>query len=145
MIQIDMPIPMNCGDCRFCDLKYTDDCDPNSYAYCSAAEKFIARACDGTDKVVSTAICDKAEFCPLEPLEPRVMTLAELTEHRPLWLEERGYSVRPMICQGVASTFVDFIMVHGTICLPADTYGKAWRCWTSEPTAEEREATPWMT
>ena len=23
------------------------------------------------------------------------------------------------------------------------TYGKTWRCWTSRPTDEQREATPW--
>ena len=25
----------------------------------------------------------------------------------------------------------------------ADNYGKRWRCWTSHPTDEQREITPW--
>ena len=25
----------------------------------------------------------------------------------------------------------------------SDEYGKTWRCWTSRPTDEQMEATPW--
>lgn len=27
---------------------------------------------------------------------------------------------------------------------PIKSYGKTWRCWTSRPTDEQREATPWQ-
>jgi len=69
MIQIDMPMPVRCDDCRFCACQYTEDDNPYSFAYCCAAEEFIAKAFDGTDKVVSTAILKKQAWCPLEEVE----------------------------------------------------------------------------
>ena len=74
MIQIDMPMPKCCDDCRFCIVDYTDDDKPDSFAYCCAAEEFIAQACDGKDKVVATAIIEKKSWCPLraqEPMKPK--------------------------------------------------------------------------
>lgn len=61
----DMDFPSNCEDCRMCVTQWTQDDDPTSFAYCSAAEKFIAKASDGTDITVSTAILSKMDWCPL--------------------------------------------------------------------------------
>lgn len=69
MIQIDMPMPERCDDCRFCVVEYTDDNKPDSFAYCCVAEKFIAKSCDGTDKAISTAILVKQPWCPLKAQE----------------------------------------------------------------------------
>ena len=71
MIKIDMLMPKQCESCRFCAVKYTDDNMPDSYAYCYAVEKFIAHACDGTDKVVANAILGKQSWCPLMEQEPK--------------------------------------------------------------------------
>ncbi len=32
---------------------------------------------------------------------------------------------------------------HVTIWPAVELYGSKWRCWTSEPTEEQRRATPW--
>lgn len=61
----DMDFPSNCEDCRMCVTQWTQDDNPMSFAYCSAAEKFIAKASDGTDITVSTAILSKVDWCPL--------------------------------------------------------------------------------
>lgn len=70
MIQIDMPMPERCDDCRFCVVEYTDDNKPDSFAYCCAAEKFIAKSCDGMDKTISIALILKQTWCPLKAQEP---------------------------------------------------------------------------
>ena len=56
----------------------------------------------------------------LKEKEPRVMTLEEM--------------------QKIAS------IRDGAIWLEAGAgwYGKTWRCWTSRPTDEQREAAPWQ-
>ena len=61
----DMDFPNNCEDCRMCVIQWAQVDDPMSFAYCSAAEKFIAKASDGTDIIVSTAILSKVDWCPL--------------------------------------------------------------------------------
>lgn len=33
---------------------------------------------------------------------------------------------------------------NGTANADYEYYGKTWRCWTSRPTDEQREATPWQ-
>ena len=65
MIKIDMDMPRNCLDCRFCYIDWTSDDKPDSSAFCCAAEKRIAYACDGKDIVVCTAILEKQDWCPL--------------------------------------------------------------------------------
>lgn len=73
MIAIDMEMPIQCDCCRFCLTEYTDDNKLCSYAYCCAAERFIAQASDGTDRVVSTAILKKQPWCPLKFYQPRAL------------------------------------------------------------------------
>lgn len=63
-----------------------------------------------------------------------------------MWLESRNGFVQPVICQNYeycVDRFVEFIMVHGTSCNSINTFGKLWRVWTSKPSDEQMEATPW--
>lgn len=74
----------------------------------------------------------------LKAQEPRVMTLEEydawtgipFTERDPVFHEERTK-------RGTVTCWV-----NTTVCSLSE-YGKNDRCWTSRPTDEQREATPW--
>lgn len=81
----------------------------------------------------------------LKAQEPRVMTLEEMhrmhelnrTDQQPAWVEVKdgnGYWV-------IASPLGPGAGTHRSI----STHGKTWRCWTSRPTEEQREATEWQT
>lgn len=61
----NMNFPDICENCRMCVIQWTQDNDPMSFAYCNAAEEFIAKASDGSDKIVSTAILSKMDWCPI--------------------------------------------------------------------------------
>lgn len=90
----------------------------------------------------------------LKAQEPRVMKADELKTLKKgdvVWLQDKGNPeiiagiVRGrdwLLCSGVFFTLfttVDEITVQA---LDAD-YQIRWRCWTSRPTDEQREATPW--
>ena len=72
--------------------------------------------------------------------KPRVMTLEEyeawidtpFTERNPVFHEERTK-------RGTVTCWVN------TVVCTLREYGKNDRCWTSKPTDEQREATPWET
>lgn len=84
----------------------------------------------------------------LKAQEPRVMTLEEV--HEMAWdycyLEEEvikdkvlqiysgKYRIKCITWPSIASCVLTF---------GDKSYGKRWRCWTSRPTDEQREATPW--
>lgn len=71
--------------------------------------------------------------------EPRVMTMDEyeawidtpFTERNPVFHEERTK-------RGTVTSWV-----NTTVCTLRE-YGKNDRCWTSRPTDEQRQATPWI-
>ena len=75
----------------------------------------------------------------LKAQEPRVMTLEEydawtdlsFTERDPVFHEERTK-------RGSVTCWVN------TAVCSLKEYGKNDRCWTSRPTDEQREATPWQ-
>lgn len=77
-------------------------------------------------------------FALLKAQEPRVMTLKEyeawidtpFTERNPVFHEERTK-------RGTVTCWVN------TVVCTLREYGKNDRCWTSRPTDEQREATPW--
>ena len=83
----------------------------------------------------------------LQTQEPRVMTLDEVqVSIDPVWLEggmaggtwammpfTREYSIE-FVADGVCTVYPAFAIGE---------YGKTWRCWTSRPTDEQREAIPW--
>lgn len=88
----------------------------------------------------------------LKAQEPRVMTLEELPEWDGAFLVEsrrKGDMVW-------ASWYAEYELYGETVTRMVDIdgavndrakrmYGSEWRAWTSRPTDEQREATPWMT
>lgn len=101
---------------------------------------------------VSMAIIDDA-IALLKAQEPRVMTLEEVqSSNEALTLEKRR-----TVCYGLelvlhvaeldyAEPPVEKFGIAGyeeTIAFRDDEYGKTWRCWTSRPTDEQREAVKW--
>jgi len=91
------------------------------------------------------ALCNDA-LAILKAYEPRVMELNEISEHEPMWLEQRGFPVLPTICQMIEygeMNYVVVVMVNRSICLPVESYGISWRCWTKRPTDEQRKAVTW--
>ena len=94
----------------------------------------------------------------LKAQEPRVMTWQEVIgaaiECKPLYIEvkdsvdkEPGDDRCAMVTQykdsitnGIIRAMSSYITSEA---LFKDWYGKTWRCWTSRPTAEQMEATPW--
>ena len=90
----------------------------------------------------------------LEAQEPRVMTLEELISNisSSAWMETwnnalyegwaliydrqtNGISIMARIGITHPNGHVSWLKEMG--------YGKTWRCWTSRPSDEQREATPW--
>lgn len=91
----------------------------------------------------------------LKAQEPRVMTLEEVKqlergaliayEAKGLELAEDGKNHFVIVCHAAEYNGMDsrgVIWFHGGIGIKG-IYGKTVRCWTSRPTDEQREATPW--
>lgn len=84
----------------------------------------------------------------LEAQEPRVLTLEEVK-----MLDRDYYYLESMRSPG--KELREIVGAYGITCVtwPSITwarqtmgdsgYGKTWRCWTSRPTNEQREAVPW--
>jgi len=114
--------------------------DPDDHARCSQ--------CSYESSCVNRLKMDALSL--LKAQEPRVMNADEIVlSAEPsgwLWLEMKnghcgeafkaGRTISGMINfgNGFESLFSSF--------LPKE-YGKTWRCWTSRPTDEQREAIPW--
>ena len=90
----------------------------------------------------------------LKAQEQGVMTLEEVVNGigAPAWFEGRSaraytgwvliYDVQEGM--GITGTRVGVTKPgHITIWPAVELYGSKWRCWTSEPTDEQREAIPW--
>lgn len=86
----------------------------------------------------------------LKALEPRVVKMSELTAGEPMlvWLEDidKEETVAGMIFDYVPGRLGFKLTYHG--CMDRiypliDEYLTRWRCWTSRPTDEQREAIPW--
>lgn len=95
----------------------------------------------------TTLLCrDALEL--LKEQEPRVLTLEEVK-----MLDSDYYYLESMRSPG--KEFREIVGAYGLMCVtwPSITwarqtmgdrgYGKTWRCWTSRPTDEQREKTPW--
>lgn len=90
----------------------------------------------------------------LKEREPRVMTLEEVQRAEIVYIEEFADPkdgvepiVRPCIIVAVKNGFLIGIVDQEedlTIDFFLNQYGIDWRCWTSRPTDEQREATPWQ-
>lgn len=79
-----------------------------------------------------------------KPLTKQEVTNSLLLIH--CWIEVKGKRAFPEIldkdsfaCYGKIQNMLDDSTIY---YMPYD-YGKAWRCWTSYPTIEERGAAPW--
>lgn len=89
----------------------------------------------------------------LKEQEPRVMTLSgvrNLKGSTPVWLEDvdKKDVIGALFMRDYSGTkCVDFAIVrnweHERVTADYMDYGIRWRCWTSRPTDEQREATPW--
>lgn len=92
----------------------------------------------------------------LKAQEPRVMCAAEVaacSEGTVLWVEERQgvtWNLFPLEIE-TSSTHPDtgtdylfFITYHDIRKFECGEYNQTWRCWTSRPTDEQREAEPWQ-
>ena len=141
MIQIDMPTPENCVECRF---------SQGGYMYCHAMpENFCGYVnyCEENGR---------PEWCPLIAQEPRVMTLEELAaaQKTPVWRETKskhkdlynGWMLAYDIQwgKGIMGMRQGMTEPNGRVgWCKLDDYGKTWRCWTAKPTEEQREAVKW--
>ena len=83
----------------------------------------------------------------LKAQQPRVMALEEvrlLNKDAVVWYEHEGVFRQP--CPRVVEFVFDEHITFtdgGVWSFSADGYGERWRLWTSRPTDEQREATPW--
>ena len=113
-------VPDSCSDC-------SHHCDRESFPDCM--EKLLDDA-----------------YQLLKARQPRVMTLEEvkaLQRDSVVWYEHTGCNTpRPRVIGYVADEYVAFTD-GGKWRFDADRYGASWRCWTSRPTDEQREAEPW--
>ena len=81
----------------------------------------------------------------LKAQEPRVMTLEELVRDNVVWLEDydKENVVPGIYCDGHDGDRVFATKMHGYLFVKDDDYMIRWRCWTSRPTDEQREAVKW--
>lgn len=85
--------------------------------------------------------------------EPRVMDADEIVlsaePSKWLWVERKGdYCAEAYKAGKTVSGLIAFeceTPCAFLYCERPDEYGNTWRCWTSRPTEEQREATPWET
>lgn len=126
-------------------LNLCDSC-AKLYPECDATADAIKFGCGvGNDNVIGCM----AYVNRWKAQQPRVMTLEELDDlrgrGRAVYYEDRDAVAK---CQDMFYLAVigEYVYLKGeTYVLPkrVDQYGKTWRHWTSRPTDEQREATPW--
>lgn len=84
----------------------------------------------------------------LKSQQPRVMTLIEACGAEVCWIEKRIQRV-VTVCKvrvyGINdySAFINYMLPYRNENISQEKYGIYWRCWTSRPTDEQREAEPW--
>lgn len=84
------------------------------------------------------------------PREPRVMTLKEIDDDDAYWFEEK-YGKKSLgrnvlihsIEEDAREPYITLVYTYGEASYKISEYGQAWRLWTSKPTDEQQEATPW--
>ena len=84
----------------------------------------------------------------LKAQEPRVMTLGEvkvIPYDADIWIETEYYVGEITIFAATINTKgLRGVMVYGSHkTYDYEAYNKLWRCWTSRPTDEQREAVKW--
>ena len=87
----------------------------------------------------------EAAFALLKAQDPRVMTLDEAEKADICWIERRSGIIEA--CRVAVSPNQKKVTIGrismSPIHVPLENYGRTWRCWTSRPTDEQWEATPW--
>ena len=75
----------------------------------------------------------------------RVMTLEELVVDDVVWLEDydKDTTVPGIYCNSNDTNTIFATRMKGYLFVNNDEYGSRWRCWTSRPTDEQKEVTPW--
>ena len=111
-------------------------------------------------QATADCICKLEEA--LQAQEPRVMTLEEVRQERICWIEDAddGMMTRlfpaTMFGTGKYASGLKSYMFLAQKPWAVDVnnyewwyiiadYEQTWRCWTSRPTDEQREAIPWLT
>ena len=84
----------------------------------------------------------------LKAQEPMVLDFGDIQtmSNVDVFFEERSSTlVYPLMLIGVenGNKSQNAFFIPMTV-KPLREYGKSWRCWTSRPTDEQREATPWI-
>lgn len=141
--------PMNYCDVRF----YCKHCNAMSPS---------ARGCQTSTESVEKALEEAYEKAMRRYEEPnRVLTLDEVFEivrqnkdgyNHVCWLEK--VNVRCISTPGFlggygihSEIYVNFdfyeVVTEYPDCVPAEEYGKTWRCWMRNPTEKELKETPW--
>lgn len=133
MIQIDVEMPKCCDECFALD-------DHGDYPYCMISHDQQGYTFNTREKRMPT--------CPLKAQEPRVMTYDELATFDGAFLiESPAMSQLDWVFFFDADTKSDAIWVEGfdgeRCVVYREDYGTYLRCWTSRPTAEQREAIAW--
>ncbi len=96
--------------------------------------------CDALDELLGDALT------LLKAREPRVLTLEEVPDAVFCYLEYKAYgTIEPAIFgEAYTDDTVAFTTIEdGKDYLDLSDYCKAWRCWTSRPTDEQRKAAKW--
>lgn len=94
--------------------------------------------CDNLDELLGDALT------LLKAQEPRIMSLEEIPYATFGWIEVSEQLIPCVLEDVFVDDTVGFASIedgHDYMC--ASDYGKTWRVWTSRPTDEQREATPW--
>jgi hypothetical protein len=101
--------------------------------------------CPGFDPTPKTLLADVLAL--LKAQEPRVIDFDDVVGGDECWLEAVngacGYA-DCYACTGTGEVQVFRCNFDNPQYIMASDYLKTWRCWTSRPTAEQREATPWQ-
>lgn len=85
----------------------------------------------------------------LKAQEPRVMTLGQVRDEADhMYLEKHSKTGSDLYGCAIRGDWdgygIELLMSeYDTARERWSDYGKMWRCWTSRPTDEQREATPW--
>lgn len=142
----EIPLGTNAGWCT------QATCDE-----CGAASPFVSGM--ETEKDAYEVVREKAMRRWQEP--NRVLTLAEVLEiarqnedgyNHVCWLEK--VNVRCISTPGFlggygihSEIYVNFefyeVVTEYPDCVPAEEYGKTWRCWMRNPTEQQMRDTPW--
>ena len=134
-------IDVHDADCKTCPYKDVDGCCnaiiTDALALLKAQEQEVVN--------LTTKVAELQTFVR----EPRVMTREEVEAmpygHVLIETDKNG-SLRwldaLMFCKNANFSF-DFITLEGRARLLGAEYNREWRCWTSRPTDEQREAVKW--